>query len=373
MGLISFVFSTPCASLPTLTVRQKVVETNLNPLLTSPDLRGRQREKTGSGWRETGSGRGEAGSGLTCVRFRSSPPKIDAVAKSQEYGSSTPSYTSPGLGGGKETSVSVASSRPSLGEIQRGLEWFRLVLRSLFATASKIDEPSKSERKRSQPPPNLPRSSGEEKEKAPRFVCLPQRLGEIQRGLKALLPPRRLVTAPSKIGEDTEGVDHRRRTTIFEWKSSQRHENGATLIEVIVMITMLTLLVGMVALRSDLGSSQAAGTAALLEAHLLQTKQMAMASRQYVGIRFDIPNKRYTGISVQRSDSQADPFAGNPVQVDMDVDSLSTDLEGNVILFDWYGRPRSGSGLLSGRHTITLQVGSDSESLTIEPTTGFVH
>ena len=139
------------------------------------------------------------------------------------------------------------------------------------------------------------------------------------------------------------------------------------------MIAMLTLLVGVVALRADLRASQAAGSAALLEAHLLQTKQMAMASRQLVGIQFETQNKRYTGIAIQRSASQPDPFGGNPIEVDMDVDSISTDLEGGLVLFDSEGRPRSGGGSLSERQSIVIQVGVDTETVYIEPMTGFVH
>ncbi len=128
---------------------------------TAPDLRGRQGEETGSR--------------LICARFRFSPPQIDEPVEGR---------------------------------------W---------------DGP-----KNSQPPPNLPRSSGEEqvlflpqsltgsqkvwdtdfyplltspdlrgrkKKRASLQRYLPQRLGEIQRGLKtSLLLPSRILTAPSRFG-----------------------------------------------------------------------------------------------------------------------------------------------------------------------------
>ncbi len=75
-------------------------------------------------------------------------------------------------------------------------------------TSPDLDAVVEGERNGPQPPPNLPRSSGEEKKWMQLGCFLPQRLGEIQRGLKTSpFLSRRLFAALSKTAEDTEGVD----------------------------------------------------------------------------------------------------------------------------------------------------------------------
>ena len=154
-------------------------------------------------------------------------------------------------------------------------------------------------------------------------------------------------------------------------KNSNR---GVTVIELVVLIVLVGILAGSLALNTDLGSSQVGGASSLLQSHLLYTKQLALSSRQRVGLVFYPNDKRYEAIAETTELGQQDPFAADPLSVTLDIDSLSTNLESNTILFDPSGQPvKSGGTTYTSNRTITLQSGSKSAQITIETLSGYIH
>lgn len=158
-------------------------------------------------------------------------------------------------------------------------------------------------------------------------------------------------------------------------RMTERSSNaGYTLMEVVVVMVLLGILASTVALRIDFRGSQAQGTASLLEVHLLMVKEMAIASRQRVGLRLDPDNLRYEGIAIPLEVGQRNPFGRDPLRIDVDVDRLSTDLPGEAVFFDRFGRPQDADGNpLTRLYSIRVLAGSHSRRLFIEPETGYVH
>ncbi len=155
---------------------------------------------------------------------------------------------------------------------------------------------------------------------------------------------------------------------------NERTSAGFTLIEVVAVMVLLGLLVGTVALNTGSHGPRAHGVSSLLESHLLLVKEMAMTSRQLVGIRFDTERLVYEGVAIAAEENQTDPFRGDPLSIDVDVDVMTTNLPGNTVFFDKFGRPGDSEGNpLTRKGSIVIQAGGKQRALYIEPVTGYIH
>ncbi len=115
---------------PDLIPSQKVGKPDFNPLLTSPDLRGRNISSSLPTNLEEDNDAIDAWS----------PPKIDAVAKSLGYGFQPPPNLPRSSGEEKEMSVSPAVSPPKIGGDTEGVDTSLPASRQLSATPSDLGE-----------------------------------------------------------------------------------------------------------------------------------------------------------------------------------------------------------------------------------------
>ncbi|RJP35207.1 MAG: prepilin-type N-terminal cleavage/methylation domain-containing protein [Candidatus Omnitrophota bacterium] len=152
------------------------------------------------------------------------------------------------------------------------------------------------------------------------------------------------------------------------------YNRGVTLIEIVVVITLLAVLAGAVGMQFHPDSANTDGAAALIQAHLLRAKQLAMTTRQWVGLRFSPSDKKYDGIAIPVESGQPDPFRDDPLTVNLNVNRLATDFESDAILFNGRGAPISPSGIpYNSPKTITLGANQEVRQIVIEPMTGYIH
>lgn len=168
-----------------------------------------------------------------------------------------------------------------------------------------------------------------------------------------------------------------------------RHEDGFTLIEIIVVLAILViaalLAVPMLGSAADM---QVRSAANLIAADIEYAKSLAITRQQNFSVVFDADSESY---EVVRYDT-----GGNPVVIDNPrrpgnllavvfpsdsrvsrVDITSADFDSDVsqtITFDYLGSPYSGattdSPLTSGQ--ITLQSDTITMTVNVEPVTGYI-
>ena len=154
----------------------------------------------------------------------------------------------------------------------------------------------------------------------------------------------------------------------------KKWNKGITLVEILVVLVLIGILSGLVGIRISGSLSNIHGASSLLETHLWFVKQRAMATRQRVGIAFDAPKKQYRGVAISTDSDQNDPFAADPLEVQIKASKIETTLESNTILFDSRGRPVKSNGQpYSSVQTITIGSSGESTTISIEPGTGYIH
>ncbi len=154
----------------------------------------------------------------------------------------------------------------------------------------------------------------------------------------------------------------------------KKSNRGVTLVELIVVIFIIGILGGLIGLRLNFSGIYIHSAATQLEMHLWQAKQLALATRQNVGLQFNLPNKEYTGISFPLEPGQKDHFEKQPLEARLQVNTINTTMNDDIILFDALGRPvNRQSKVYQDAVVITLQSGQRTETITIEPLTGYIH
>ncbi len=154
----------------------------------------------------------------------------------------------------------------------------------------------------------------------------------------------------------------------------KKFETGMTLIEVVVFITVMSILIGAMGLRMNREQSDVYGASALIQTHLLRVKELAMGTRQLVGLSFDLAETRYEGVAIGTEPDHQNPFLADPLQIDLNVMQLSTDLDSDTILFNHFGVPvRTNGAPYEVKRTITITSGEDQVQIVVEPLTGYIH
>lgn len=156
-----------------------------------------------------------------------------------------------------------------------------------------------------------------------------------------------------------------------------------TLIEIIIVIVILaiaaTLAVPMLSTAADMEVRSAAQVVA---ADLEYAKSMSISRQQNYSVVFDLANNSY---QIQDDSSNVIPHPGRPGSsfvVDFDDDSrtenttiTAADFDSQqTITFDYLGSPFSSVGTANplNNGTVTLQAGSFSFDIVIEPVTGYI-
>ncbi len=154
----------------------------------------------------------------------------------------------------------------------------------------------------------------------------------------------------------------------------KKFNQGVTLVELIVVIFIISMLGGLIGMRLNFSGFSIHSAAAQLEMHLWQVKQLALTTRQNIGLQFNSSNKEYRGISIPIETGQKDPFAKQPLEAKLKINSINTTMNDDIILFDLLGRPVNRQNqVYETSCVITLQSGSKIETITIEPLTGYIH
>ncbi len=149
---------------------------------------------------------------------------------------------------------------------------------------------------------------------------------------------------------------------------------GMTLIEVVVFIAIISILIGAMGLRMNREPTDVYGASTLIQTHLMQVKELAMVTRQRVGLLFDPDETQYEGVAIGTEEGHQNPFLTDPLQIDLNVMQLNTDLDSNTILFDHFGVPVKTNGVpYEIRKTITIASGETQVQIIIEPLTGYIH
>lgn len=158
-------------------------------------------------------------------------------------------------------------------------------------------------------------------------------------------------------------------------------KNAFTLIELIVVMVILSiaalLAIPMISSAADVQIRSAAN---MIAADLDYAKSMAISRQQYYSVVFNSANESYEvhdkdGNVIDHPIKAGSNFVVN-LQADsrlsrVDIVSAVFDSQASVS-FDYLGSPYNGSGTALNSGQITLQAGSFSMTVTVEPMTGYV-
>jgi prepilin-type N-terminal cleavage/methylation domain-containing protein len=153
-----------------------------------------------------------------------------------------------------------------------------------------------------------------------------------------------------------------------------------TIIELIIAITVIAIIAVALAPLVTLGPNKLPGAASKLMYDIRYAQQLAINQQaSYCGISFNPSGNNYFVYIGNTSTLAKDPVTNDDLLVDYDADSgyagvelISTNFD-DQLSFNYIGTPRDGMGLdLSSQGIITLQYGSHTQTITIEPNTGEV-
>ncbi len=162
-------------------------------------------------------------------------------------------------------------------------------------------------------------------------------------------------------------------------------KNAFTLVELIVVMVILAIAAMLaVPMISSAADVQVRSAANMIAADLDYAKSMAISRQQYYSVVFDSANESYEVHNSGGTVIDHPIKAGSNFKVDLRSDSrlsrvdiFNADFDPEsqpAVSFDYLGSPYSGTGtanpLNSGQ--ITLQAGSFSMTVTVEPMTGYV-
>jgi len=145
---------------------------------------------------------------------------------------------------------------------------------------------------------------------------------------------------------------------------------GFTIIEMVMVIVILGILASYVSIKSPSPISfDLNGATNQLLNNIRLTKSLSMSLNEQYRIALDSTNNRY-----QLQDSSGAPFP-HPA-TNLDFTDLPTDVSlagSSTIIFNALGQPLISGSLITSPVTITLNAGGTSQSIIIEPQTGFAH
>lgn len=157
-----------------------------------------------------------------------------------------------------------------------------------------------------------------------------------------------------------------------------KEKNAFTLIELVMIITIIGILAVVVVISMPT-SPKLNGVANKLMSDLRYAQQLAISRGGTSGVSFDPLNNSYFVYIGDTSTKATDPHTRADLLIDYDTDNeyagviLSSTNFGDQISFNYLGAPfDSSNAALSIPGTITLQYGSDTQDVTIEPGTGGV-
>lgn len=163
--------------------------------------------------------------------------------------------------------------------------------------------------------------------------------------------------------------------------SPLRKQGGFTLIEIlIVVVIILVAAMVVVPLASSAASVQIRSAANMVAADLEYAKSMAISRGQNFSVVFDKDTESY------RIKNQDGDVIAHPVKKAFDyiinfrndkrlnkVDIVSVDFDAtNEVKFDYLGSPYNGNNNPLNSGVISLQAGSTTTTVNVEPVTGFI-
>ncbi len=158
------------------------------------------------------------------------------------------------------------------------------------------------------------------------------------------------------------------------------HRTGFTLIELVVVITIVGILAVAVLINGRAkGPVRLEAACQKLAMDLRYCQQMAMAEQVRFGISFDTGDESYFGYRINTGTKAKNPQTQGDLEVDFggtdefkEIEIVSTNFS-DAIEFDSTGKPYDGNGTaLSNEGIVTLTDGSNSRTVRIEAVTGKV-
>ena len=158
-----------------------------------------------------------------------------------------------------------------------------------------------------------------------------------------------------------------------------------TIVELIVVMVILAIAAMLaVPMISSAADVQVRSAANMIAADLDYAKSMAISRQQYYSVVFDSANNKYKVRNASEDPIDHPIRAGSPFVVDLQADSRLSrvDIAGAdfdpdsqpSVTFDYLGSPYSGIGTANPLDSgvITLEAGSFTMTVTVEPMTGYV-
>ncbi len=162
-------------------------------------------------------------------------------------------------------------------------------------------------------------------------------------------------------------------------------KNAFTFIELIVVMVILAIAAVLaIPMISSAADVQIRSAANMIAADLDYAKSMAISRQQYYSVVFDPANDSYKVRNASEDPIDHPLKPGSPFVVNFQSDSrlsrvdiVSADFDPDSqpsVTFDYLGSPYSGTDIVNPLNSgqITLQAGSFSMTITVEPMTGYV-
>ncbi|UCG59921.1 MAG: prepilin-type N-terminal cleavage/methylation domain-containing protein [Phycisphaerales bacterium] len=159
------------------------------------------------------------------------------------------------------------------------------------------------------------------------------------------------------------------------------HGRGFTIMEIVIVIVIIAIAAAMaVPMMSSAGSMQIRSAANAMAADIEYAKSMAISKGQYFSVVFDKNAESY------QIEDQSGAVIPHPVKKGFNyivsfandrrlskVDIVDADFDsGSEVKFDYLGSPYNGADNPLNSGTVSLQAGSATRTISVEPVTGYV-
>lgn len=180
--------------------------------------------------------------------------------------------------------------------------------------------------------------------------------------------------------KDTERTQTSEKNLVMK---TYRRKNGFTLIEILVVVVILVIAGAMaVPMFSGSAQMQVQSAADMIAADLEYAKSMAISHQQQYGVVFDATADSYQVVDQNEAVIQNPVKAGFQYVVNFHGDSRLSQVDvtaanfngGSKIFFNYLGSPcttKDGATPLNSG-TITLQGGTSTMTILVEPVTGYI-